>query len=121
MTMRRGALLSGAVVAAVVLGGCGSSPDIPRVRQDSQNVSLNGCDKVACTGTLAGAPYEILLPSSWNGTLLIYSHGYRNAAPIPPDFTPVSTAAEPAPGWSEGDKDTGQALLDQGFALAGSA
>ena len=32
--------------------------------------------------------------SSWNGTLLLYSHGYRFAAPAPPDFDPVETNAQ---------------------------
>jgi len=71
---------------------------------------------VACTGTLNGAAYEIKLPTSWNGTLLIYSHGYRYAQPAPPSFAPVKTTAQSAP-----DDVTASTLLGQGYALAGSA
>jgi pimeloyl-ACP methyl ester carboxylesterase len=56
------------------------------------------------------------MPTSWNGTLLLYSHGYRYAQPAPPDFSPVETNAVSAP-----DDATAKALLDQGYALAGSA
>ena len=67
-----------------------------------------------------GAAYEIDMPTKWNGTLLLYSHGYREPEVAPPDFAPVVTTAEPAPGWPT-DKTVGQALLDQGYAIAGSA
>ena len=108
------------VALGLVLAACGSTRT-SRDRDPNNNVSFNGCGSVACTGSINGAPYEIVLPTKWNGTLLLYSHGYRNAAPTPPDFTPVNTKAEPAPGWSSGKKDVGNALLAQGFALAGSA
>ncbi len=120
--MRRGpGIVVVAAVAVLGLTGCSTATEVPRARQSVSDVALSGCDTVKCTGTLEGAAYEILLPSSWNGTLLIYSHGYRSAQPTPPDFEPVSTAPEPAPGWSSGAKEVGQALLDQGYALAGSA
>jgi pimeloyl-ACP methyl ester carboxylesterase len=61
------------------------------------------------TGTLPdGATYEIQVPSDWNGTLFLYSHGY---------VTPGS--ANPAA--DVGDPITGQWLLDHGYALAGSS
>jgi len=112
------------VVAALplLLTACGSSSTATSVRDQSNDVSFTACGgSVACTGSIDGAPYEIVMPSRWNGTLLLYSHGYRNAAPIPPDFAPVDTTAEPAPGWGGGDKQIGQALLDEGYAIAGSA
>jgi hypothetical protein len=56
------------------------------------------------------------MPERWNGTLLIYSHGYRSAQPVPPSFDEPSTHAIPAPG-----EDVAQDLLRQGYALAGSA
>ncbi len=77
---------------------------------------MKSCDQVACTGDLDGAAYEIQLPDEWNGTLLLYSHGYRQAESSPPDFEPVDT--EPAPAPSE---ETASALLAEGYALAGSA
>lgn len=111
----------GAVVVALLLSACTSSPDADRVRETTSDAPFVGCDVVACSGNLGGAPYQILLPAKWNGTLLIYSHGYRQAQPIPPDFAPVPTAAEPAPGWSDGSKELADALLAKGYALAGSA
>jgi hypothetical protein len=57
------------------------------------------------TGTLAnGTTWVAEYPQSWNGTLILYSHGYG-----------ALTAAD-AP-----DQETQQALLGQGYALAGSS
>jgi hypothetical protein len=65
-------------------------------------------------GELNGAPYRIRVPAVWNGTLLVWAHGYRDKADHPgevdnrnADIAP--SAALEAP------------LLAQGFALAGSA
>lgn len=104
---------------AASLAACTAATDAPAV--DSTDVPFASCAEVACTGTLDGANYEIVMPTTWNGTLLLYSHGYRAAQPVPPDFAPVLTTAEPAPGWSEGSKDVGNELLAQGYALAGSS
>ncbi len=61
-------------------------------------------------GTLGGANYTIAVPSNWNGTLVLYSHGYVFAnRPL----------LNPAP--DAGDALTGAALLQQGYALAGSS
>ena len=61
------------------------------------------------TGTFAdGATYLIEVPSPWNGTLLLYSHGY-----VPPG------SANPAR--DVGDPATHDFLLANGFALAGSS
>jgi hypothetical protein len=120
------AVLAVAAVALVpILSGCGSeSAALQKAeteRSTDRDVAFQGCDKVACTGVIDGAAYEIALPEKWNGTLLLYSHGYRQAEAAPPDFEAPSTAADPAPGWSGGQKEVGQALLDQGYAIAGSA
>ncbi len=61
-------------------------------------------------GTLAGANYTIAVPSNWNGTLVLYSHGYVFAN---------KPLLNPAP--DAGDALTGAALLQQGYALAGSS
>lgn len=111
------------VVAGAIslsLSAC-SSLSGPDPKSTSTDVPFASCSSVACTGSINGAAYEILLPARWNGTLLLYSHGYRTAQPAPPDFAPVETRPEPAPGWSAGEKSVGQALLAQGYALAGSA
>ena len=60
------------------------------------------------TGTIGGANYLIQVPANWNGTLLLYSHGY--VFPGSP-LTPHDAS----------DSLTGGALLQQGYALAGSS
>ena len=32
------------------------------------------------SGELNGAPYRIRVPANWNGTLLVFAHGYRDKA-----------------------------------------
>ncbi len=59
-------------------------------------------------GVSGGAAYVIDMPSPWNGTLLLYSHGS------------VAERA-PNPAWDVGDYETGRWLLAHGFALAGSS
>lgn len=57
------------------------------------------------TGTLPdGATWIADVPANWNGTLLLYSHGYG----------PLNAADAP-------DPTTQQALLGMGYALAGSS
>src|SRR6059058_1790806 len=55
-------------------------------------------------GTLGGANYTIAVPSNWNGTLVLYSHGYV--------FPGKPLVARDA-----GDPLTRAALLQQGYAL----
>src|SRR5579864_3582936 len=60
-------------------------------------------------GALAdGATYLIQVPSNWNGTLFLYSHGYV----VPGSANPAQNVGDPA---------TGAFLLANGFALAGSS
>jgi pimeloyl-ACP methyl ester carboxylesterase len=61
-------------------------------------------------GTLQGANYTISVPSNWNGTLALYSHGYTS---------PTAPLANPAP--DAGDALTRATLLSRGYALAGSS
>jgi pimeloyl-ACP methyl ester carboxylesterase len=55
-----------------------------------------------------GAKYLIQVPSKWNGTLVLYSHGY-----VVPGFS--------NPAMDVGDPITGGYLLAKGFALGGSS
>ena len=55
-----------------------------------------------------GATYLIQVPANWNGTLLLYSHGYV----VPGSSNPAHDVGDPL---------TGATLLAQGFALAGSS
>jgi len=118
MTLRIPALVA---AGALLLTACGSTVATSPVRDQSNDVPFTGCDQVACTGVINGAEYEIVMPETWNGTLLIYSHGYRPAEPFPPTFNPVVTNAEPVPGWDGGNQEVGQSLLAEGYAIAGSA
>jgi pimeloyl-ACP methyl ester carboxylesterase len=60
------------------------------------------------SGTLPdGATWKAEVPASWNGTLLLYSHGYRF-----PGNNPAQDVGDPV---------TGAFLLAHGFALAGSS
>jgi pimeloyl-ACP methyl ester carboxylesterase len=61
-------------------------------------------------GNLGGAFYTISVPSNWNGTLALYSHGYVFAG---------QPLLNPAP--DAGDPLTEAAMLQQGYALAGSS
>jgi pimeloyl-ACP methyl ester carboxylesterase len=61
------------------------------------------------TGTFSdGATFLIEVPSNWNGTLLLYSHGYVT----PGSANPAQVAGDPV---------TEAVLLSEGFALAGSS
>src|SRR5947208_16307702 len=60
------------------------------------------------TGTFAdGATYLIEVPTNWNGTLLLFSHGYVG----PGDPNPATEVGVPHPR---------SFLLTHGYALAGS-
>src|SRR5215471_10896918 len=78
------------------------------VHLSSSCITPNGTNTLH--GMLGGANYTISVPSNWNGTLVLYSHGYVFAnRPL----------LNPAP--DVGDVSTGAALLQQGYALAGSS
>jgi hypothetical protein len=111
-----GVLLAfGMLLAACTGGGEREALASPSVG-DTSPLAFSGCDVVQCEGSIKGAAFRILMPTRWNGTLLLYSHGYRFAQPAPPSFDPPATDAIPAPG-----DDAAQRLLQQGYALAGSA
>lgn len=59
------------------------------------------------TGWLGGAEYRVEMPEHWNGSLVLYSHGY-----FPPGMPPgIGLANRP---------ETERWLLDRGYALAAS-
>jgi hypothetical protein len=66
------------------------------------------------SGELNGAPYRIRVPEVWNGTLLVFAHGYRDKADHPGEVD--NRNADVAP-----NAALEAPLLAQGFALAGSA
>ena len=61
-------------------------------------------------GMLGGAYYTIEVPSNWNGTLALYSHGYVFSTQ--PLLNPAPDASDPL---------TEATLLTDGYALAGSS
>jgi pimeloyl-ACP methyl ester carboxylesterase len=58
-------------------------------------------------GILKGAPYVIRVPEAWNGTLLVYAHGYSGDPIESPDA-------------AFGGDPTETLLLEEGYALAAS-
>jgi hypothetical protein len=66
------------------------------------------------SGEIDGAPYRIAVPASWNGTLLVYAHGYRDRADHPGEVDNRAADIAPSPALAT-------ALLAQGYALSGSA
>ena len=78
-----------------------------RVGQTSSSC-INPGGTTTLQGTIGGANYIIDVPSNYNGTLVLYSHGY---------VFPGS----PLIAYDAGDSLTKAALLQQGYALAGSS
>ncbi|MEZ5427805.1 MAG: hypothetical protein R2747_16165 [Pyrinomonadaceae bacterium] len=74
----------------------------------------NGHGPVDLSGELFGAPYRIRVPQNWNGTLLVYAHGYRDKADHPGEVDNRNADIAPS-------AELETFLLSQGFALAGSA
>ena len=54
--------------------------------------------------------WEADVPANWNGTVILYSHGYR------PSFAGIPQTPQNAP-----DEETARALLAEGYALVGSS
>ncbi len=95
------------------------------VRSTGKVTLKTDCTPALCAGQRDGAAIQIKVPSkkNWNGTLIIWSHGYRNAGPVPSDPTnpdsPIvqpDTTAEASP-----SDDVSETLIGEGYALAGSA
>lgn len=99
---RRGALVLTAaipLVAGLIAGAPAGAAD----------QAAGSADVVHYNGTIDGADYRAAVPADWNGTLILYSHGF-----IPPVFDdPVPIALSTSP-------KTEERLLDEGYALAAS-
>src|SRR5579859_721855 len=96
--LKRGLQLLAALTLALATMGSGSAA---------------AAGPVSTTGSIDGAAFKIDIPANWNGTLLLYSHGYV----VP--CNPADATCNPPR--DVGDQLTGQYLLDHGYALAGSA
>ncbi|MCW5959895.1 MAG: hypothetical protein KIS76_07010 [Pyrinomonadaceae bacterium] len=73
-----------------------------------------GTGGIDITGEINGAPFRLVRPASWNGTLIVYGHGYRDKADHPGE--PNNRNPDIAP-----DPALISVLTGQGYALAGSA
>ncbi len=77
----------------------------------------------SCVGaTSDGAPYAMQVPANFNGTVALYSHGYRYNVDIPSAIPliggyKVTNTPEPVPG---GNADVAKYLFSQGIAIVGS-
>ena len=77
----------------------------------------------SCVGaTSDGAPYAMQVPANFNGTVALYSHGYRYNVDIPSAIPliggyKVTNTPEPVPG---GNADVAKYLFSQGVAILGS-
>ena len=77
----------------------------------------------SCVGvTSDGAPYAMQVPANFNGTVALYSHGYRYNVDIPAAIPliggyKVTSTPEPVPG---GNADVARYLFSQGIAIVGS-
>jgi pimeloyl-ACP methyl ester carboxylesterase len=76
-----------------------------------------------CQGTTSdGAPFAMQVPANFNGTVALYSHGYRYNIDIPAGIPliggyKVTNTPEPVPG---GNADVAKYFFSQGIAIAGS-
>ena len=86
---------------------------LPASASATTTIACSGTTVVLCTGhttEVSGldANFKIEKPAVWNGTLVLYSHGYDSfTVPLPPQ--------------DAGDPYTGGWLLSHGYAIAGSA
>ena len=126
-----------AVVAAVGLALVSVPASIPAAQADDHACGLGETCNGALTGALGDSPYQIVMPPKFNGTVLLYSHGYRIGVPVPEQLATVLKMNE-APYYSkvslagatyyDGNNfpqvapsaDVAAGLLAQGFALAGA-
>ncbi len=65
------------------------------------------------TGVMAGAAYRIDMPEKWNGTLLVYYHGYSE--------TPVTYDESKPDRISTGFAQAGFAVIQSGYSATGMA
>ena len=75
--MRRGV----AAVAAASLITIGAP--VVTAANAAEACALGTVCEGALSGSLGDAPFKIQMPEKFNGTVLVYSHGYRVATPIP--------------------------------------
>ena len=74
-----------------------------------------------CSGTTSdGALYTMQVPSDWNGTALIYSHGYGFIIDIPAGVPVVGGSKVDNSAYAGPDAASNDALVKAGYAIMGS-
>lgn len=96
---------------AVVVGSLLLLTLVPAAPVTQANAPIGPLD---LSGELHGAPYRIRVPENWNGTLLVFAHGYRDKADHPGEIDNRNADIAPSAALEA-------PLLAQGFALAGTA
>ena len=95
---------------------------IPTVAQAAPACTTANYVTTCLGATTDSAPYMLITPANFNGTVYLYSHGYRPNVPIPVGIPAyggytITNTPEPAPG---GNPQIIGALLAKGFAVMGS-
>ncbi|HEX6047427.1 MAG TPA: hypothetical protein VFZ22_23250 [Pyrinomonadaceae bacterium] len=106
--MKNTARISVAVVIGLLLLLTLVPASSPAVQANAPFVPLD------LAGEINGAPYRIRVPENWNGTLLVFAHGYRDKADHPGEIDNRNADVAPSAALEA-------PLLAQGFALAGTA
>ena len=110
--------ISGLLVGLVV--------GVPTSAQAADPQCLTANYVTQCAGaTSDSALYTMVAPANFNGTLLLWSHGLRPNIDIPAGIPSyggykVNSAAEFAPGLSDGDLTILNTLVAKGYGVAGS-
>jgi pimeloyl-ACP methyl ester carboxylesterase len=110
------ALVSSALVAtfAVAAPSAARAADLTCTKASTKVETCTGVDD-------NGAKFEIRMPSNFNGTLYVYSHGIRYNVNLPaiPVVAPKGSLVDKSPEVAP-SAIVATALLKQGYALAGS-
>ena len=113
-------LLSASALVSMVLVGIPSAAHAAAPQCDGK-FPITSCQGA----TSDSAPYVMQIPANFNGTLVLYSHGFRPNVSIPagiPGYGGYTVNNTPQPGPLPGGKDTSVIayLLGNGYAVAGS-
>jgi pimeloyl-ACP methyl ester carboxylesterase len=95
------------VVAALLFAACAPSSGAPGAHSPTPSPSPT-TTTISVSGSIGASQYRIEIPTIWNGTLFLYSHGY-----VAPGRINLATDS-PLPLISSW-------LLDRGYAIAGSS
>ena len=113
------AISSAALVATVVVSAPAHAAAV--APQCDGKVPVSSC----AGATSDGAPFAMQVPANFNGTVILWSHGYRPNVAVPAGIPgyggyTVKNTPETAGGQQGGDFTATNYLLSQGYALMGS-